>query len=202
MRTFRPVLVAEEPLMTVLLYETQYELMYALARFQEYHENPVLRGTVFPRQAIQNWQADFYVRWNGCNFPPSVPEAFRLSNGRWELDVHEEYALSCMPVGSYIVGAHLGSKDLRATLLHERAHALYHDNGRYRAHINELLDDVGVQHSPAGKKLLSMGYCKEVLRDELQAYAVSGWEKLGVDPYDQLQPIFKIWSKELRLETT
>lgn len=187
--------------MTVLVYETQYELMYSLARFQEFYENPVLAGKVFSRQDVQNWQPDYYVKWNGCNFPARVPERFRLSSNAWDLDVHEEHALSEMPVGSYIVGVHLGSGEgMKKTLLHERAHALYAAEPQYMNKCRDLVMGMGYDQCQAWQYLETKGYGRDVIPDEIQAYTVCGWRDEMGPKHEPLQAYIRSWSKHLKLE--
>lgn len=180
MKTFTPV-VRHYPHMTALIYPRRYEVMYALARFQEHYENKFLAGKYFTRQDLQDLEPDYYVSWNGCNFPPSIVDKFRIVD--WGLDRHERVALANMPQGHYIAGAHdeLAPPDLKAILKHEYAHALYYAEAWYMDEINAVIDGLLADTRYAGviAKLSSM-YAEHVIYDEFQAYAWSGWEKLGV----------------------
>jgi hypothetical protein len=181
-RVIKPIGVFNEILMDVLVYETQYDLMYALARFQEFHENPLLHGQVFSRQKLQTWQHDYYIRWNGCNFPATVVEAMRGNPDAWQFDGHELEALRHMRPDMYIVGLHLKS-DFRNVLLHERAHALYASKPSYRNMVHDVIREESEKE--AFNKLRDMGYGDNVLHDEYQAYTVHGWEeKLPGIPVD------------------
>jgi len=188
LKTFTPEVYSYD-CMTVLEYPRRYELMYALARFQEFYENPELKKTIFSRDHLQFLQPDYYVNWNGCNFPPHVVEAFHDPLWLVQLDRHEELALSLMPQGRYIVGCHTEiiekpeewvlDERRRAVLRHEYAHALYATNAYYRSCIGETVPE-GCEEAVAA--LRALGYDDEVIVDELQAYTFSGWERLKLHP--------------------
>ena len=202
MKVFRPTLVHHEPLLTALVYPTQYQLMYGLARFQEFYENPALQGRIFTRQDVQDFQPDYYVRWNGCNFPAQVVDHFHHHYQEWRLDAHEEAALASMPRDRYIVGLHLGA-DIQKVLLHERAHALFAASPQYREAVEkawwaELRAD---ERATIQAELLGRGYSEKVVIDEWHAYRTAHDEWAGV-PYPQaltdLQT--KTFSRELEAQ--
>jgi hypothetical protein len=194
LKTFTPQQVYHYDCMMVLEYDTRYELMYALARFQEYYENPVLKNKFFTRTELQELSPDYYVSWNGCNFPPRVVDAIS-HDPLWVagLDRHEEAALAEMPKGMYIVGCHreiLGGappewsldERRRAVLRHEYAHALYATSKSYRKSIGKAVPK-GFEDVAA--RLRDMGYDDAVIVDEMQAYTFSGWDRLKLEPHVQ-----------------
>ena len=176
-KVFKPVGVFIEPLMQVLVYPTQYQLMYSLGRFQEFYENPELRDKVFSREDLQEWQPDYYVRWNGCNFPWKVVAEFNRL--RFVPDAHEQEFLRIVLPLRYVVGVHLGmGEEMAGTMRHERMHAYYASDGDYRNRLQGLADKETAISTRVFEALLKRGYGHNVLLDEYQAWAVNGeWEK-------------------------
>jgi hypothetical protein len=158
-------------------YKSQYELMYSMARFQEFYENPYLKYSLFERMDLQDIQPDYYVNWNGCNFPPIIFDEMNRVGfiyDRHELVIHD----FCHRQNKYIIGVHSNKKNLD----HELAHAKYYSDSIYRGHVCNTIDRINENKIKLlREKLLSMGYDKSVIYDEIQAYSRSGWEKLGFD---------------------
>ena len=182
-KVFKPVGVFIEPLMQVLVYPTQYQLMYSLGRFQEYYENPDLAGRAFSREDLQRWQPDYYIQWCGCNFPWRVAREISNRRNQFCLDVHEMAALNVMIPGRYIVGTHLGrGEEMVSVLDHERMHATFDGDEKYRAQLKKLADKEADFTAAVYAALATIGYGMNVWLDEYQAWAVSGdWEeKLGM----------------------
>ena len=150
-------------------------------RFQEYYESPEFRGRVFTRKTFDAWYkqtrgTSYHEDWVGFNLPSYIIEDF-LSGDFNPLSEDEQYMLSCckgVPSPFYIIGApHIGSISI---MKHEIAHALYYMNGQYRDEVNEILDQSVPPSVRAALEgcLISAGYTKEVLTDEIHAYALTG----------------------------
>ena len=196
---FKPIGLMREKYINILVYKNQYELMYSLARFQEFYENPVLKFP-FSRVDVQDWQPNYYVSWNGCNFPPDILDHFRKNAIEWDLDGHEKYVLDLLKDESkYTVGVNLESSFV-GTLKHERAHGFYFLCEDYREQVNALIDALWGSNKLLKEKerLLEMGYSEKVVKDEIQAYSYHGWEKISEDENPALMvELHKKYEKEL-----
>jgi hypothetical protein len=185
--------------MTVLVYTRRYDLMYALARVQEFYENPEFKGRYFTREQLQLQRHDYYIAWNGCNFPASAVAGFKQKFGD-RLDQHEREVLRHVVDGRYTVGVHLegGGAVLETALRHEFAHALYAETPAYRDLLNELFKLPKEQKQQLVTRLLDMGYDRDVVGDEAQAYAVSGWDKLKLEfdpPSEVIEAFEPFWAR-------
>ena len=170
MKTFTPKIILHKYAVE-LQYNSQYELMYSMARFQEFYENPYLKCKSFTRQDLQDISPDYYISWNGCNFPKEIINCVPKLD-RHELLIHD----ICSKLDKYIIGTHRDRPDV---LKHELAHARFHCDGLYYAN---LMAHFGTHKSygDVTLKLVEMGYHISVIPDEIQAYAVRGWDKLKI----------------------
>lgn len=188
----RMLSVIPDHFMTILAYPTQHDLMFALARFQEFYENATLRGRHFTRQELLEQQPNYYSSWNGCNFPLSVVEAV----AQWpDLDAAERIvvleATAANPAGhplkavpaKYIVGVHGQHPDVAGVIRHERAHALWAARPDYQEGITDMLEHHYTQlvRDQMRLKLEHLGYHPSVWLDEIQAYHQHGWDKVFGD---------------------
>lgn len=167
--------ISSQPHNSVLIKaHSQKELADTFIRFQEHYESPQFRNKIFTLGQLKNWYsikygADTYSKdWSGFNFPSKILEPFR--QGLFDpLTKEEKRLLKLLKYRNddfYIIGANSDS-----TLRHELAHALYHHNINYRKKINQLLDSNKSNIKKVISILLKMGYHKDVIYDEIQAYA-------------------------------
>lgn len=187
LKTFTPVSREVRPFMTVLFYPTKYEMMYAMARFQEYYENAELKGTHFTRAKLQDISPDYYVSWSGCNVPGRV--VTELCS--WDdLDRHEHAVIrNAIDEKNMVVAVAVESPAdvLAGILAHEHAHAIYAADALYRDEVKDMLDSAYSADQLAAMKaiLLELGYADDVHLDEIQAYHRHGWDKVfGAMPMD------------------
>lgn len=155
--------------------DSQEELGLTFMRFQEYYEsaNPLFKGKIFTQGQLKQWYSETYgannyhSTWVGFNFPSHVLEPFK--NGLFDpLTIEETRLLELFKYRSdkfYIIGAQNNS-----VLRHELAHALYASNSSYRNEIDQLIKQNQKKLNKTIKYILSKGYCKEVVNDEIQAY--------------------------------
>ena len=155
--------------------DSQEELGLTFMRFQEYYEspNPKFRNNIFTVGQLRNWYSETYgannyqSTWVGFNFPSKVLIPFK--EGLFDpLTIEEIRLLELLKYRKdnfYIIGAQNNS-----ILRHELAHALYASNTKYRTEIDNFLNKNKSKLSQINKYILSKGYCKDVLKDEIQAY--------------------------------
>jgi len=183
------------PNVYVLTYDSQYDLCMSFVRMQEFYESPKFRNKYFTLEEFMDYWAsefgngafDYTSRWNGFNLPSkAVSKWFDmyfkrriLRDREWEIIeavdalAIEEAQDGEMPEKYYLIGVHTEvSEEYREEVInHESAHALYYLYPRYKRACNHLLKNLSdTATEKASKKLLSMGYGKNVIKDEMQAY--------------------------------
>jgi len=185
------------PHVYVLTFKTRYELCMSFVRLQEFYESPKFRGKYFTLEEFMDYWArefgngafDYTALWNGFNLPGKVIEKWEylfcseerlirdlirdkedvLIRKIWEMIESEDTEYENI----YVIGVHgKGSKSRRdETIEHESAHAFYTLYPEYKKSCNELLKKVPKgKYQKALDKLTKKGYCKSVIKDELQAY--------------------------------
>ena len=160
-----------------LVFPNQKKLCSAMMRFQEYYESPEFMGKIFTRDEFMKWYGKPYV-WNGGNFPDYVLNPFK--DGLFDPLTRDEskivdIAKRVTEKRSYFILTHSG---MIKAFDHEMAHALYYLDHDYKEQVNKVLDMWGGHSYLIIRELLDKGYCEAVLNDEIQAYAVSGSERL------------------------
>ena len=183
------------PNIYVLTYDKQYDLCMSFVRMQEFHESPKFRNKTFTLEDfIDYWSVefgkgsfDYPVRWNGFNLPSSTIQKwfdkikysdvrdreFEILEAIDTLNMIEGGEREDIPEKYYVIGVHAESSDdtMQEVIFHESAHAMYYLNLSYKRAANKLLKNMDKKaYDKAEKKLLGMGYGKNVVKDEMQAY--------------------------------
>lgn len=166
----------KQPYNSVWVYaDSQEELGLTFMRFQEHYEsdNPKFRGNIFTLGQLKHWYSETYgannyhTTWIGFNFPSKVLVPFK--QGLFDpLTIEEQRLLELFRYRQdnfYIIGAQNNS-----VLRHELAHALYASNIKYKTEIDVFLKKNQKKLKKINFYILSKGYCKDVLNDEIQAY--------------------------------
>lgn len=175
MRLWSPPKRRDTKYCTIVTFESQYQLMYYMLRFQEYYESPKFAGTVFTRAEFEAWykprNGSYYLDWNGTNFPKRVYVEFMQRFNPWEPCEQDLINLIANPK-PYIVGVHTGNgeAELQEALLHEQAHAVYSCNDVYRRAVRRFFRMPEI----AAQALRRMGYGEHVLFDEYIAFSIAG----------------------------
>jgi hypothetical protein len=187
-----------------LVYSSTRSLMEALLRFQETYESPEFTGKVFTVEEFKKWyiknspngkktgKFTYYEDWGGCNFPCEIVE--RFFKGEFKpLSVQEKEVLKELkPYRGkqyYVIGLGAEKNEIRDVLIHECAHAMYRFNKTYKKNAHQLINSK--LEPELADKLLKIGYSKEVLDDEMQAFILAGCSnKKLIETY---RPILKGW---------
>jgi hypothetical protein len=177
-----PKLFKCEVLERVFLVEAarQYDLAATFLRFQEHYESPRFRRRVFTLEQFMDWsvgeRGDFtyYRDWSGFNVPSWVLEPFRA--GHFDPLLDKERRLLDLFRGErdpfYVIGVvGDGARVDRATLEHELAHGLYATCDAYRRDVRACLR--GQDTRALERELRSLGYCRQVVPDEVHAYILT-----------------------------
>lgn len=169
--------------------EARHELAATFLRFQEHYESPRFRRRVFSLEEFVDWSVrahgafTYYDDWSGFNVPSWVFEPFR--EGRFDPLLDGERRLLEL-LGDqtgpfYVIGAiGDGAAIDRATLEHELAHGLYATRPRYRRDVRACLD--GLDTRALERHLRELGYCRQVVPDEVHAYLMTERPTWETDP--------------------
>ena len=184
----------------LLKFGSQKELTSSFLRIQENYESPKFRNKIFTLAEFKKWNPaslgktkfTYYSDWNGFNVPSYVIERFREGNFN-PLSSKEKAILEALDGldGEFYVIAIHGQKTTR-TLRHEMIHGLFYTNPSYREKVENLI--LEYQVSELKHALRKMGYCSEVLVDEINAYLAEGTTGVSLggrvnkpDDYKELQ---------------
>ena len=187
----------------VVAYDNQYDLCMSFVRVQEFYESQRFKGKYFTlEEYMRYWAKDFgngsfnYPSlWNGFNVPGKVIGKWNNLFSKHEelrdleydlLDLLEEEVVekgySIRDV--YVIGVHTeeGEGEREEVIEHELAHALYCLYPEYQKSWKKLLKKMSKKkYGSISNTLTKMGYGKNVLNDEIQAYLSTGLDRLGKD---------------------
>lgn len=154
-------------------------------RVQEYYESP---NNNFRNKSFSIWDyIEWYSReyngftypfdWSGYNIPMEVAEKCysicRIENIYDEVfnDIITNIKSQSEGRKAYLIGIDENKED---DYKHEMCHAFYYTNKSYKKEANRIISKIDKKtFGIMCKNLLSMGYCKKVLKDEIQAYLIS-----------------------------
>jgi len=175
------------PNLFLYTFPNQYELASTFIRLQEFYESPYkqIRGKYFTLEQFMDLYAKdqkgnkftYFEDWNGFNVPGHIVDDFhdQFESDFTDKEIKLFEELDDQVDDFYIIGVVNKGKD---TLDHEIAHGLYYLNDKYKKDMSELITKMPIPlRSRAEKYLKSIGYCKAVMKDELQAYFGTGLDK-------------------------
>lgn len=179
----------------LLEFETQEELTSTFLRFQEFYESPEFQGKVFTLDEYKEWYTKekgsftYYTDWSGFNVPSKILKPFY--DGEFDpLTQAEQQFLDLFRVETkyfYIIGYYKNYPEHKKAglLKHEIAHALFTLDSEYR---NKVIETIGKYDTEHMQNILreTGGYAESVLIDEVNAYTLSGSEKLDDMKIDRL----------------
>ena len=192
----------------VVTTDNQYDLAMLFFRAQEYYESPFkqIKGKEFTlMKAMELYSkklgdgAFTYPKdWAGFNVPGKVLDTLYGPGYKYniqdpsEYDGHMECILSMIkPKEFYLIGA--VKKDV-ATIEHELCHARFALDKNYKKKVRELLKQLpDKMKKKIEDYLLSIGYCKGVLEDELQAYITCDYHFLEENIKFSAKDKEKLW---------
>lgn len=175
----------------VVKVEDSYERAMLFLRYQEYYESPygsyynksfsILDFMNSYRKFSNSGSFIYPEEWSGFNIPGGVLlkciAGVKDKNG-YDIEMKKISKLISKEVGKkkfYLMG--VNSLD-GAVIEHELAHAFYYLDKKYRHGVNSLIDGLSSDKVYKMEELLiSWGYRKKVLRDEVQAYLSTGLSK-------------------------
>lgn len=151
-----------------------------MVRFGEHFESPEFRNRIFTWRQFKSWyrwekggKFTYYDDWGGYNLPASAFDAFKAGKFdplTWgERDVLN--AIKDLPKNFYVIAVPVDEEG--EMLRHELGHAFYASSEAYRKCADAILATLPDTHIPK-EAIRMMGYCEEVLQDELHAYLIDG----------------------------
>ena len=117
------------------------------------------------------------AEWAGFNIPgPTIEKMFALGIDDFNYYDNIIYSIhNKINKKKYYLIASSG-EDV-STTEHELCHAFYFLDSKYRKAANELVNNLPINiFNKIKKKLIGMGYCDKVIKDEIQAYLSTGHE--------------------------
>jgi hypothetical protein len=158
----------------------KYERAMLFFRVQEFYESPgkAFRGSKFSIWDYFRWYAkkkgcfSYPKDFSGFNLPLVVAKKCYEVNGiESPYDELMKGIVDKVFVNGrrqYLIGA---DESDSCTLMHELAHGLYYTNMEYKEVMDGMTENLPkTVVSTLRKNLLGMGYCREVVKDEIQAY--------------------------------
>ncbi len=166
-----------------LRFKTQYELAATFLRVQEHYESSRFSGRVFSLEEFMDWYAakfgnfTYYQDWDGFNVPSTALRPFY--EGRFDPLLEKEKRLLRLLRNErdpfYVIG--VAEAASRRGVSHELAHALFYTDAAYRKAVLSAMR--GYNTSALKRQLVSSGYARHVLADEVHAYLLAPGGKLG-----------------------
>lgn len=188
-------------------YAKQQELATAFMRMQEFYESSIegFRGRYFTREAFK----EAYMRdtgldtftycsdWAGFNVPGRTVNKFIK---KFDLDASEQRLVDAIlehkPARGryYVIGTFENGAD-STVLDHELSHAFWELDPKYKIAMKKIAKGVSDQfRNKAMRELRAMGYCDEVLEDELVAYLSTSTMPDITDLFETLNvPWRRVW---------
>lgn len=164
-----------------IVFDSQYLMASTFLRFQEYYESPKFRGKIFTLETYMDWyvktngngEFTYFNDWGGFNIPSEALIPFY--QGKFDPLSRKEKILLRMfkkvQGEFYIIGTGRGERD--GYKEHELVHALLNTDKAYSAKVSDCLDEFNTYY--LRKKLEKMKYRKELVYDEINAYAITNW---------------------------
>jgi hypothetical protein len=177
----------------VVTTDNQYDLAMLFMRAQEYYESSFkqIKGkefTIFKFMELYSKKFGdgaftYAADWAGFNVPGSVLLKMYGPGYKYNIEDYNEYdehmeniLINIKGDNFYLIGA--VNKDA-STIEHELCHAKFALDKNYKKKVRDILKKLPDKIKKKIKDyLLSIGYCKYVLEDELQAYISNDYHYL------------------------
>jgi succinate dehydrogenase flavin-adding protein (antitoxin of CptAB toxin-antitoxin module) len=172
------------------LFDNSQTLGYTFLRFQEHFESPKFKNKIFTLKEYKVWfkqenntkQFTYCNLFDGFNLPDYVFTPFL--NGKFNpLSKNEKSFLNEVKLLTppfYIIGLSYVKNRFFDIFNHELAHGFFYLNKNYKNEMINLINQLPKNiYKHLTRELLSMGYHKEHIVDEIQAYCQSDDEILS-----------------------
>lgn len=163
----------------LITFDNQKDLCKTMLRFQEHYESPEFAGCIFSLNEFKDWYRDeygqfsYYNDWDGFNIPGYILKPFY--DGKFKNITNREQKFLDLFLDNnmdfYIIAI---NKEDPQPYFHELMHAMYYHRKEYRKNVNKIVDKY--KNTNYVKKLMKhlkkIGYTKDVIYDEINAYTV------------------------------
>lgn len=188
------------------IFNNQYDITSTMIRMQEFYESdsPKFRGKLFNLDDYMDFYAkthddkfSYFEDWNGFNLPSNVITEW--VSGIDKSDEHEfrDKESKFLDTLFGTLETHIDNKWYLIavstqcrwdTLKHEIAHALWYLDPSYRKDATELINALPAYHRNIMiEYLTNLGYGKNVLFDELNAYMSTGGPRLDSSVWKRIK---------------
>lgn len=202
---------------TAVVVKDHYERSMLFCRVQEFYESA---GINFRNKKFSIWE---YFKWyskkyeKGCfsytadftgfNLPLIVAKkCYEVNDVETPYDEIMSEIINRLWIngeGRYLIGVDSLNN---STFDHELAHAFYYTNLEYKNTMDSITENLGKsKYNKFKKNLFSLGYCKEVVKDEIQAYMATEINKKitsGITNkktmHQKYKSIFKKYKKQIK----
>lgn len=159
----------------------KYDLAMLFCRVQEFYESPnrKIRNKKFSIWDYQRWYSKNYFGcfsypkdWSGFNLPVKIAlNCYKKNKLESPYDNLFTSILKKVDKNGYLIGI---DKIGTSIYFHELCHGLYYTNFRYKNEMDSLTESLSKNtRNKFANNLVSKGYCKNVIDDEIQAYSAT-----------------------------
>lgn len=194
-----------------LIFDTTFNLCNVLVRFQEYHECPKFKGKNFKRKQFFDWfkktyDTNYTDAWDGFNFPSKVFDAEMFMSYK-HMSKDEKTLVNMFKSlnlnNFYIIGSSMETSQSKNTKKHELSHALYYIDKEYKTGVNKIVKSIDSKLFNLMKfNLFRLGYCKDVIFDEIGAYLLTDAEAICNEkqyvPTSHINELENLYQKTLK----
>jgi len=193
----------------VVTTDNQYDLAMLFMRVQEYYESPFkqIRGKEFTiikfmelySKKLGDGAFTYAKDWPGFNVPGNVIKTIYGPGYKYHIEDFNDYDYEMEEILNkikskefYLIGA---VKKDASTIEHELCHARFALDKNYRKKAKDILKKLPDKiRKKIEDYLLSIGYCKGTLEDELQAYIANDYHYLIENIKFSLKDEKKLWN--------
>lgn len=185
----------------LIRFDDRVNMCKVVLRFAEHYESPKFRNKIFTLKEFKKWYATtieskrftYYYDWAGFNIPSYSFAAFKEKKFN-PLSYKEKLFLNIiknLKEPYYIIVA--SGKGKCSSTQHELAHGLFYMSEKYKKEVLKVLSKTNIKKFK--KELLDHGYCKEVILDEINAYAIDGSAEIDKRVCKKLKILFEKYLK-------
>ncbi len=161
-------------------------------------ENSLSMSTLLGRPHVAYEGNELKGPLKGVNFPISHLKQWVQEVGVENLTDMESLIFSYLQPDTQYLIAHL--KNDKSTLLHEWAHALFHNSSEYQSKVSDYWHSLPLSIQTAIQKELTLrNYSPSVTIDEFQAYIAETPAEFGKKYIDLLKPIHAFCRRQVEL---
>ena len=179
----------------------RYDRCMTFLKVAEYYESPEFKGKHFTFWEFMRWYTEkngtfSYVKdWEGANVPLKVFRKF-INHGRWIETPYDYYLCDIWDridrhglKNGYVIFTDSTEGE---TFDHEMCHAKFYLDKNYKKLASILVDKLPSHvYNPIKDSLLDMGYCEDVIMDEIQAYMTTNYWDLNTEGIEDLAKKFE-----------